>query len=362
LIRFDNFKAQYEALKIEVDDAVQRVLDSGWFIMGQELEAFEAEFAAYIGCRYCVGVACGTDALALALMALDIGSGSEVITTDMTAFPTIAGIMQTGAVPVVVDICSDDGLIAASEIEKKITSRTKAIIPVHLYGQSCDLDPILEIARHYNLAVVEDCAQSVGASYKNRKTGNIGDVNAFSFYPTKNLGAYGDAGAVTTNREDLYKKLLALRNYGQRERYYHDSFGMNSRLDEIQAAILRVKLKYLEDWNRQRRELARFYQSRLETVSYLKENAYGVPVYHLFVIKTPQRDRLLEYLKGHRLQCLIHYPVPIHCQKAFPCREGEGFPQAERFAGEILSIPGYPELSPGDREQIVKRINAFQGE
>jgi dTDP-4-amino-4,6-dideoxygalactose transaminase len=360
LIRFDNFKAQYAALKEEVDEAVQRVLASGWFIMGKELEAFEAEFAAYIGCKYCVGVASGTDAIALSLLALEIGSGSEVITTDMTAFPTIAGIMQAGASPVVVDIDGDDGLMAASEIEKKITSRTKALVPVHLYGQSCDMDPIQRIAQKYNLEVVEDCAQSVGASYKTQKTGNIGEVNAFSFYPTKNLGAYGDAGAVTTNNEERYKKLLALRNYGQRERYYHDSFGINSRLDEIQAAILRVKLKYLEDWNKQRRELAHYYQAHLEPVSCLKENSYGVPVYHLFVIKTPQRDRLLEYLKANALQCLIHYPVPIHRQNAFPFQGEETFPQAEQFAAEILSIPLYPELSREEREQIVKTINAFQ--
>ena len=364
MIRFDNFKVQYSALKKEVDDAVHRVLDSGWFIMGKELEAFEAEFAAYIGCSYCVGVASGTDAIALSLMVLNIGRGDEVITTDMTAFPTIAGIMQPNAVPVVADISYDDGLIDALEIEKKITPRTKAIVPVHLYGQSCDLDPICEIAQKYNLKVVEDCAQSVGASYKNKKTGTIGHVNAFSFYPTKNLGAYGDAGAITTDDETIYQKLLQLRNYGQRVRYYHDTFGFNSRLDEVQAAILRVKLKYLEDWNNQRYRHAHYYRTHLKSVECVKENSYGVPVYHLFVVKTPGRDRMVEYLKSHGVQCLIHYPVPIHEQKAFPGKTVENvrYPHTERFADEIVSIPIYPELSEEDREKIVKVIDEFRNE
>lgn len=364
MIRFDNFNVQYAALKKEIDEAVHKVLASGWFIMGKELEAFEAEFAAYIGCPYCIGVASGTDAIALSLMVLDIGSGDEVITTNMTAFPTIAGIMQTNATPVVVDISYDDGLINTAEIEKRITPHTKAIVPVHLYGQSCDMDPICEIAQKYNLKVVEDCAQSVGASYKNKKTGSIGHVNAFSFYPTKNLGAYGDAGAITTNDETIYQRLLQLRNYGQRVRYYHDSFGINSRLDEMQAAILRAKLKYLGDWNNQRRQLAHYYQSHLKSVKCLKENSYGVPVYHLFVIKTHGRDRMVEYLKSHDIQCLIHYPVPIHEQKAFPGKKSanERYPRTERFANEIVSIPIYPELTEEDREKIVKVINEFRNE
>lgn len=364
MIRFDNFKVQYAAIKEEIDEAVHRVLDSGWFIMGKELEAFEKEFAAYIGCKYCVGVACGTDAIALSLRALDIGSGDEVITSDMTAFPTIAGIMHANAVPVVADISADDGLIDAASIEGKITPLTKAIVPVHLYGQSCDMDPICEIAVRHNLKVVEDCAQSVGASYKNIKTGCIGHVNAFSFYPTKNLGAYGDGGAITTDNESIYRKLLQLRNYGQRVRYYHDTFGINSRLDEMQAAILRVKLKYLEEWNNRRRQHAHYYRIHLKSVKCLIENTYRAPVYHLFVIKTPGRDRMVEYLKSQGIQCLIHYPVPIHQQKAFPGKKGENerYPQTERFADEIVSIPIYPELSEEDRGKIVKVIDEFGNE
>ena len=362
VIRFDNFNVQYASIKEEIDAAIRRVLESGWFILGKEAAAFEREFARYIGCRYCLGVASGTDAIALSLMALDIGSGDEVITTDMTAFPTIAAVMQAGALPVVVDISPDDGLIDPDKIEAKITKQTKAIIPVHLYGQSCDMDPICEIARKHRLKIVEDCAQSVGATYKERKTGVFGDVNAFSFYPTKNLGAYGDAGAVTTNDEATYNKLLQMRNYGQRARYYHDPFGINSRLDEMQAAVLRVKLEHLDQWTRQRRQHAAYYREHLKSVTCLKENSYGLPVYHLFVIKTSRRDRMLEYLQSNGIQCLIHYPVPIHRQKAFPTRSHQDhyiYPHTERFADEIFSIPIYPELTGEQQERIVEAINGM---
>jgi dTDP-4-amino-4,6-dideoxygalactose transaminase len=366
MIRFDNFKIQYAAIKEEIDAAIQRVLDSGWFILGKELEAFEQEFSDYIGCEFCVGVASGTDAIALALMAVGVGQGDEVITTDMTAFPTIAGIMQAGAVPVVADIGYDDGLLDVTGIERQITPRTRAIVPVHLYGQSCDMDPVCRLAGQYGLKVVEDCAQSVGAGYGTKKTGSIGDAAAFSFYPTKNLGAYGDAGAVTTGDAAVYKKLLHLRNYGQNKRYYHDQPGFNSRLDEMQAAVLRTKLKYLERWNKARREHAHYYRQHLDTdkVACLAENFYGAPVYHLFVIKTAERDSMMEHLQAHGIQTLIHYPVPIHQQKGFPANpvnEGSSFPNAERFAGEILSIPIYPELGREQLEAIVRAVEEFTG-
>lgn len=375
MIRFDNFKVQYAALKEELDTAVHRVLDSGWFILGKELEAFEAEFSAYLGGGfhgfhgyrgYCVGVASGTDAIALSLMALDIGPGDEVITSDMTAFPTISGIMQTGASPVVADISVRDGLISVADIEKRITPRTRAIIPVHLYGQACDMDSIMALAGKHGLKVVEDCAQSAGARYKEKVTGTIGDAAAFSFYPTKNLGAYGDAGAVTTADKTIHEKLLQLRNYGQSRRYYHDSFGINSRLDEMQAAILRTKLKYLDQWNRSRRDRAAFYREKLKTVTCLAENAWGQPVYHLFIIRSPNRDGLLEHLKANDIQALIHYPVPIHMQKGFPGEQSgqsgarPGFPNTERFAAEILSIPIYPELSEDNQSRIIDVIESFE--
>jgi len=361
LIRFDNFKLQYALLKKEIHRAVQRVLESGWYILGKELETFESEFARYTGCRFCAGVGNGTDAIALTLMALGIGRGSEVITSDMTAFPTVAGIMKSGAVPVTADISPEDGLIDAAAIEKKITSHTKAIVPVHLYGQCCDMDPIMDLAREYGLHVIEDCAQSAGATYKKMKAGSMGIAGAFSFYPTKNLGAYGDAGAVTTNDETLYKKLLRLRNYGQRARYYHDEFGFNSRLDEIQAAVLGVKLKYLDQWNEKRRRHAAAYREKLHGVSCLTEHPYGSPVYHLFIVKSKQRDRLAEHLIARGIQTLIHYPVPIHRQKGFPGNGRNGdCPQSVRFAGEILSIPVYPELTGEHLERIVSEINAYE--
>jgi dTDP-4-amino-4,6-dideoxygalactose transaminase len=359
MIRFDNFKVQYADIREEIDEAVHRVLESGWFILGRELETFEKEFAEYIGSNYCVGVGCGTDALALSLMVLGIGKGDEVITSNMTAFPTIAGIMQSGATPVVVDISYEDGLIDVSRIEEKINKNTKAILPVHLYGQSCNMDVICDLAREYGLRVVEDCAQCVGATFKGKKAGCIGDIGAFSFYPTKNLGAYGDAGAVTTNDKKIYEKLQRLRNYGQRIRYYHDDFGINSRLDEIQAAILRVKMSYLDRWNEKRRCFAAAYREKLLKVSCLKENAYGIPVYHLFVIKTKKRDQLMDYLKSQKIQTLIHYPVPIHKQKAFCLQKNETFPHTGRFADEIMSIPIYPELSDENLGKIVEAINKF---
>ncbi len=364
VIRFDNFNPQYNAIKPEIDEAVHRVLDSGWFILGKELEAFEKAFANYIGCKYCVGVASGTDAITLSLMALGMEGGSEVITSNITAFPTIAAILHAGAVPVVADICGNDGLIDTAKIERHITKKTKAIIPVHLYGQSCDLDKINEIASKYAIPVVEDCAQSVGASYKGKKTGSIGKINAFSFYPTKNLGAYGDGGAITTNDEELYNELLQLRNYGQRVRYYHDRFGINSRLDEIQAAILHVKLKHLDSWSAKRRELASYYRSRLTSVTCLEEHSYGEAVYHLFVVKTPKREGFMEYLKAKGIQNLIHYPVPMHKQKAFPLYgkiSDDLYPESNAFAEQIVSIPVYPELTLEEREKIIETINSFAG-
>lgn len=367
MVRFDNFHVQYSHIKEEIDNAVHRVLDSGWFILGKELETFEKEFASYIGSKYSVGVASGTDAITLSLMAMGIGKGDDVITSDMTAFPTIAAIINSGATPVVTDISPEDGLMDPAQIEKHITSKTKAIIPVHLYGQSCDLDAIGEIARKYGIRILEDCAQSVGARYKTKRTGTIGEVNAFSFYPTKNLGAYGDGGAITTDSDDIYQKLLQLRNYGQSVRYYHDHFGINSRLDEIQAAILNVKLKYLDEWNLKRLEHARFYRENLHSspVRCLNENSYGTPVYHLFIVKTPQRNRLMDHLKSNGIQSLIHYPVPMHRQKAFPISHSgtppndSDFENTTAFADQILSIPIYPELNREDQEKIIQTIRSF---
>lgn len=360
MILFNDLSIETGILKKEINTAIQKVLDSGWFILGKELDAFECNFANYIGSRFCIGVASGTEAIALALMAHDIGEGDEVITTNLTAFPTITGILQSGAKPVVVDIISANGLIDFRKIQAGITKNTKAIVPVHLYGQSCKLDEIIGIAEKNHLFVIEDCAQSTGATFKSKKCGAIGDCGAFSFYPTKNLGAYGDGGAITTNNEEIYTRLIALRNYGQTKRYYHDVRGINSRLDEIQAAILNVKLKFLDLWNNERQEIALTYREHLQSVECLKEENYGSQVNHLFVVRSPHRDKLLEFLHVRGIQAFIHYPVPVNKQKAFEWQKDELFENSDNFADTILSLPIYPGLSKQNIDQIIQTINEFK--
>ncbi|MBT3538545.1 DegT/DnrJ/EryC1/StrS family aminotransferase [Candidatus Parcubacteria bacterium] len=359
MIPFVDFKTQYSNLKGEIDEAVHRVLDSGWYILGNEVKAFEQEFASYIGTKYCIGVASGTEAIALSLMALGIHPGDEVITTDITAYPTITAIAQSGAVPVLVDVHKEDGLIDVSKIEQYITPKTKAIVPVHLYGQSCDIDAIKLIADKHNLTIVEDCAQAAGAVYKEKKVGSIGSCAAFSFYPTKNLGAYGDGGAITTDSDEIYNQLIAMRNYGQTSRYTHDSIGINSRLDEMQAAILRVKLSHLDKDNNIRRNIAQKYKGELIGVETLSERSYGEGVYHLFVIKTDKRDQFMEYMEENGIKTLIHFPIPIHEQKAFVWKKDGEYTNAIEFADRIVSIPIYPELKDEQVEYIISTINNF---
>lgn len=360
MILFNDFSKEPEELKQEIHQAIEKVVNSGWFILGKELESFEGAFADYIGTRYCVGVASGTEAIALSLMAHDIGQGDEVITTNMTAYPTITGILQCGAQPVVVDIIGENGLIDYTKIEAKITSRTAAIVPVHLYGQSCQMDEIKAIASRNSLILIEDCAQAAGATFSNRKCGSIGHCGAFSFYPTKNLGAYGDGGAITTNDEIVYKKLLALRNYGQTKRYYHESKGINSRLDELQAAILLAKLKYLDHFNAERIQIAQAYRNGLQNVECLTQESYGIPCYHLFVIKSSHREELSDYLQHMEIQTLIHYPVPVNKQKAFLGQKEETLENSVEFADSILSLPIYPGLSKQAIDQIIQTINEFK--
>jgi dTDP-4-amino-4,6-dideoxygalactose transaminase len=360
MILFNDLSIQYQKIKNELDMTVQNVLDNGWYILGPELENFEQEFADYIGVKYCVGVGSGTDALTLSLWALNIGSGDEVITTNLTAYPTIVGIIRSGAKPVTVDIFSNDGLIDYSKIEEKITDKTRAILPVHLYGQSCDMNKILRIAKKHNLYLIEDCAQSVGTTYEGQKTGSFGHCSAFSFYPTKNLGAYGDAGAIVTNDENIFKQLKLLRNYGQSLRYKHDVIGINSRLDEIQAAILNVKLKYVDEWNESRIWAAKYYHDNLTSIESLIQHDYGVPNYHLFVIKSEKRDKLMEYLKTHSIQSFIHYPIPVNQQKAYTGLIDEEFEVSSKFAKEVLSIPIYPNMDEQTLNIIIQTINGFK--
>ena len=264
MIEFNNFSREYSFLKDEIDLAVNRVLSSGRYVLGKEVSNFENNFSDYIGAKYCVSVASGTDALTISLMALGIESGDEVITTSMTAYPTIIGILNAGAKPVLVDINPDDMLISPDAIEAAINKKTKAVIPVHLYGQCCNMERIAKIASKFNIHVVEDCAQSTGSSYKNKNAGTIGTCGAFSFYPTKNLGCYGDGGAIVTDQDDIYVKLKLLRNYGQEQNYNHNINGLNSRLDEIQAAILSAKLPHLDAWNKRRNEIAQKYLENLK--------------------------------------------------------------------------------------------------
>lgn len=341
---------------------MEKVLDSGWYILGKEVESFEEEFSAFVGTSYAVGVASGTDALYIALKALDIGPGDEVITVSHTAVATIAAIVQTGATPVLIDICEESYTMDPSQLPAAITPRTKAIIPVHLYGQAADMDPILAIAENRGISVIEDCAQAHGAVYKGKKVGAMGLMGAFSFYPTKNLGAIGDGGIIVTLDENVARKISLLRQYGWQERYISTVSGTNSRLDEIQAAILRIKLKYLDAWNKKRRALAELYEHNLLHIKKPVELAERTHVYHLYVVSTPQRKELIEYLKGRGIGTSIHYPFPVHLQGVYNrlIRCGK-LPVTEKVCAQIISLPMYPELTAREIREISNSINKFFG-
>jgi len=338
----------YVELRAEIDHAILRVLESGWFILGNEVAQFEKAFSDYVGVTHAIGVNSGSDALFLALKALGVGRMDEVITVSLTMASTSDAIVRCGAQPVFVDIAPETYCIDVEKIEEKITERTKAILPVHLYGHPADLDPIMQLAERYELSLVEDACQAHGAEYKGKKVGSFGDMGCFSFYPTKNLGSYGDGGIVVTNDSDLAKKVAMLRNYGQSQRYRHDVIGINSRLDELQAAILRVKLRRLDEWNKKRMELAKYYTELLEQtdIKLPVEKGYAKHVYHQFVVQLSQRDELQRYLKRNDVQTQIHYPIPVHKQKAY---EGVGdpanLPVTETACAEILSLPLYPALT-----------------
>jgi dTDP-4-amino-4,6-dideoxygalactose transaminase len=354
-IPFVDLATQYRSIKSEADAAVLRVFERGDFILGQDVTAFEQEFAAYCEASHCLGVANGTDALKIALQACGIGPGDEVISAAHTFIATTLAITECGATPVLIDCDPDYYLIDVSKIEAAITPRTKAILPVHLYGQCADMDPILAIAKKHNLVVIEDACQSHGARYKGKRAGSIGDIAGFSFYPGKNLGAYGDAGAITTNRADLAERVKLLRNYGQRVKYQHDVRGGNSRLDSVQAAVLRVKLKHLDDWNASRGRAAEQYGKALasKNLGLPKVAPYTTHVFHLYVVQTDDRAGLQKALDAAGAQHGIHYPIPIHRQPAMAgLGYAEGaFPVSERIAPRILSLPMFPELS---KEQIAR--------
>ncbi len=359
MIPFNDLKPLHHQLAAELTAAAERALASGWYILGPEVEAFEAAFAAYHGVVYAVGVANGTDAIELALRAAGIGAGDEVITVAHTAVATVCAIERAGAKPVLVDIDPDTYALSPAAAEVAITPRTRALLPVHIYGQPADLTALRALADKHHLLLIEDCAQAHGARDHDRIVGTVGDLASFSFYPTKNLGAYGDGGAVITNDAGYADRLRRLRNYGQTQRYHHAERGMNSRLDELQAAILGVKLAHLDEHNQTRRSLAAAYDEHLRgvTIPVVRTDAYHV--YHLYVVRHPNRDALMAALKANGVGTLIHYPLPIHLQPAYAdlgYRPGS-LPVTEKIAGEIVSLPMYIGLTAADIEIIAEAVS-----
>ncbi len=362
-IPFVDLHPQVASLRPAIDAAIARVLDSGWFILGPEVAAFEKELAAALGASHAVAVANGTDAIQLALEAKGIGPGDEVITSTLTAAFTGLAILRTGATPVFADVDAATLNLDTGSVADRITAATKALVPVHLYGHPVELDPVLSLVAQYGLVVVEDACQAHGARYEGQTVGTIASLGALSFYPTKNLGAFGDGGAVLAADADDAARLRQLRNGGQKDRYSHDLSGINSRLDEMQAAILRAKLGHLDAWNERRRQLAALYNEELRGASVVlqHEQPYARAVNHLYVIRHKRRDALVTALAAEGIQALIHYPVPLHLQGAFRHLGGKpgDSPVAEQACGEILSLPLYPELGDAQVRQVaaaVKRL------
>lgn len=357
MIPFLDLRDAYLELKDEIDAAVMRVLDGGWYILGDEVEAFETEWADYCGTSHAVGVANGLDALVLSLRALGIGQGDEVIVPSHTFIATWLAVSSVGAVPVPVEPDPASYNIDPDRIEDAITKKTKALIPVHLYGQPAELDAIVRIARAHGLAVIEDAAQAHGARYKGKRIGGHGDIACWSFYPGKNLGALGDAGAITTNRADLADTVRVLRNYGSREKYVNETAGVNSRLDPLQACVLRVKLRYLDNWTDRRRALASSYRDQLvDTALVLPTIVEDTePVWHLFVVRSEERERILDILKQAGVGTQIHYPIPPHLQKAYAGLDygAQAFPLARKLANEVFSLPMGPQ-TPTYAPEVVR--------
>jgi len=367
-IKFLDFQREYDFLGREVDSAISSIVKGGGFILGSELKMFEDEFSSYCGVKYGVGVNSGTDALYLALLSLGIKEGDEVLVPAFTYIATAMAVSYTGAEPVFCDINEADYNIDIEDIKKKITNRTKAIVPVHLYGQVANMSEILNFASEHNIKVIEDAAQAHGggifAGEELKKVGSFADLGCFSFYPTKNLGCYGDGGIVTTDNESLYKRLLKLRDYGRESKYSHTMLGYNSRLDTIQAAVLSVKLRYLDEWNNKRRELSYYYNDALRGVDGVitpAQRAGLSHVYHVYVVRVKERERLIEYLSSEGVPSIIHYPIPCHLQKVY--KSGINFeglaPVSERFSHEVLSLPLNPFLREEEIDYVVSKIKEF---
>lgn len=363
-VPFLDLKAQYETIREEVAVAIQQVLDRTAFAGGPFVAQFEQEFAAFCGTKHCIGVGSGTDALWLALLGLGIGKGDEVITVPNTFIATAEAISYCGAKPVFVDVDENTYTMNPALVEAAITPKTKAVIPVHLFGQMADMDPIIDVARKHKLFVIEDACQAHGAEYKGRRAGSIGDAGCFSFYPGKNLGAYGEAGAVVSNNLELDKTIRMLRDHGQAKKYYHTYIGWNARMDGIQGAILSVKLKHLDKWTEARRRNAAIYDKLLQGVPGVTtpmEADYGKHVYHLYAIRVSDRDRLIASLGDKEIFCGIHYPIPVHLLDAYQSlgyRKG-AFPVAEKAAAEFVSLPMFPELTADQIARVAAEFNAL---
>ena len=362
-----DLKKQYHKLKSEIDSAIQKVLESGSYILGENVSGFEEETAGFCGTKFAVGVASGTDALQLSLTALGIGEDDEVITTPFTFIATAEAICRVGAKPIFVDIDLDTYNIEPEQVVQKITKKTKALIPVHLYGCACDMDKLMGISKEYKLKVTEDCCQAIGSEYKNKRVGSFGDTGCFSFYPSKNLGTYGDGGMIVTNDKDIYELLKTLRDHGSRNKYFHIYPGMNSRLDELHAAILRVKFSHIQDWNNQRIKLAHVYndyfqKARLTDAVICPKDITNVKqVYHIYAARVKNRDALKDYLHKYGIHTGVHYPLGLHMQEVYKklnYKQGD-FPNTELAASEVISLPMYPELEEQEIAYIVETIENF---
>ncbi len=363
-VPFLDLPAQFNSIRDEVTLEIMGVLEKSNFILGEPVAKFEKAFAAYSECSHGVGVASGLEAIKLILRGLEIGPGDEVITAANTFIATTLAISAVGATPVLVDCDPVTYNIAVNQLEAAITPRTRAIMPVHLYGQPADMDPLLDVARRHHLHIVEDASQAHGAKYRGRRVGSFGIASAFSLYPGKNLGAYGDAGVIATNDAALAETIAVLRNYGSRVKYYHSMLGENSRLDTIHAAVLNVKLRHLDGWNAARRRAAALYTKLLSPVPQVATPAtpdFAEPVYHLYVVRVPQREKLMEHLRARGIGTIIHYPVPLHLQEAYAgagWKRGD-FPISERYADEILSLPMFPEIKEEQIQWVVGSIREF---
>ncbi len=362
-VPFLDLKAQYTAVRDEVTRAITDVCETQLFALGPAVTQFEQNIARYLGCKFAVGLSSGSDALLVSLMAIDIKAGDEVITSPFTFFATAGAIARLGAKPVFVDIDPVSFNINTAGIEEKVSDKTRAVIPVHLFGQAAQMKPVLEIAQRRNLAVIEDAAQAIGAEQNGVKCGSFGRLGCFSFYPTKNLSAFGDAGLVTTNDSRLAEKIKILRNHGQSAQYSYELIGGNFRLDSIQAAVLNVKLKYLDAWNKKRREIARLYDEIFagSPVVAPKIDSNNLSIYHQYTVRVPERDRLQKYLSGKQIASTVFYPKPLHLQDCFAYLgyKKADFPITERLAGQVLSLPIYPELTQQQVEYVGNTIRRF---